>query len=80
MPIREVANGLIKACEVTDGPLNMMERAFRVYDPCFAYVTHCLPGQTLIAVDISDSRCKPSQMTGKEPGLRNTVIGVGNIL
>ncbi len=52
MSIREAAKGLIKKGEVNDGLLNMVEMAFRAYDPCFACATHSLPGQMLIEVQI----------------------------
>ena len=29
---------------VTEGLLNMVEMAFRAYDPCFGCATHSLPG------------------------------------
>jgi F420-non-reducing hydrogenase large subunit len=46
MSIRDVAKGLIKpGVEVTEGVLNMIEMAFRAYDPCFGCATHSLPGR-----------------------------------
>jgi len=46
MSIGKAARGLIKkGVEVTDGLLNMIEMAFRAYDPCFGCATHTLPGQ-----------------------------------
>ena len=56
MSIRDAAKGFIKGGEVTEGLLNMVEMAFRAYDPCFACSTHCLPGQTPLTVEIYDSR------------------------
>ena len=52
MSIREAAKGLIKKGVVNDGLLNMVEMAFRAYDPCFACATHSLPGQMLLEVQI----------------------------
>lgn len=52
MSIREAAKGLIKKGVVNDGLLNMVEMAFRAYDPCFACATHSLPGQMLLEVHI----------------------------
>jgi F420-non-reducing hydrogenase large subunit len=52
MSIREAAKGLIKKGEVNDGLLNMVEMAFRAYDPCFACATHSLPGQMPLEVQI----------------------------
>ncbi|NIO00824.1 MAG: Ni/Fe hydrogenase subunit alpha [Candidatus Latescibacteria bacterium] len=46
MSIKKAAHGLIKkGTEITDATLNMIEMAFRAYDPCFACATHSLPGQ-----------------------------------
>jgi len=42
---RNAAKALIKDGQVNDGLLNMVEMAFRAYDPCFACATHSLPGQ-----------------------------------
>jgi F420-non-reducing hydrogenase large subunit len=52
MSIGKAAKGLIKGGEVSDGLLNMVEMAFRAYDPCFACATHSLPGTTPISVTI----------------------------
>lgn len=55
MSIERAAKGLIKRGEVSDGLLNMVEMAFRAYDPCFACATHTLPGQMPLEVDIYSS-------------------------
>ena len=45
MSIKKAAQGLIhKGVEVNEGLLNMIEMAFRAYDPCFGCATHSLPG------------------------------------
>lgn len=55
MSIKKTAQSLIKkGVEVTDGILNMIEMAFRAYDPCFSCATHSLPGQMRMALDIRD--------------------------
>ncbi|NQV06290.1 nickel-dependent hydrogenase large subunit, partial [bacterium] len=41
--------------EVTEGALNMVEMAFRAYDPCFGCATHSLPGQMPMEVTLYDS-------------------------
>jgi len=46
LSIDKVARDLIKGPEITDGMLNMVEMAFRAYDPCHACGTHSLPGST----------------------------------
>jgi len=53
MSIKKAAEGLIKkGVEVTDGVLNMIEMAFRAYDPCFSCATHCIPGQMSMILEI----------------------------
>jgi len=39
---------------VSEGLLNMVEMAFRAYDPCFGCATHSLPGQMPLEVTIRD--------------------------
>ena len=55
MSIKKAAQGLIKkGVEVTDGILNMIEMAFRAYDPCFSCATHHLPGDMPLILNIRD--------------------------
>ncbi|MHB1688872.1 MAG: Ni/Fe hydrogenase subunit alpha [Ignavibacteriaceae bacterium] len=55
MSIKKAAQGLIKkGVEITDGTLNMIEMAFRAYDPCFGCATHVLPGSRPIQVTVYD--------------------------
>ena len=54
MSIRDAARALIRGGEVNDGLLNMVEMAFRAYDPCLACATHTLPGQMPLSVEIYD--------------------------
>lgn len=42
--IDKVARAFIHGNHVSEGLLNMMEMAFRAYDPCLACATHCFPG------------------------------------
>ena len=56
MSIKKAAQSLIKrGTVVTEGMLNMVEMAFRAYDPCFGCATHTLPGQMPLQVSIRDS-------------------------
>jgi F420-non-reducing hydrogenase large subunit len=56
MSIKQAAQGLIrKGVEVTEGVLNMIEMAFRAYDPCFGCATHSLPGQMPLSVRVRDA-------------------------
>ena len=52
MGIVKAAKGLIKDGVVNDGILNMIEMAFRAYDPCFACATHTLPGQLPLRLEV----------------------------
>ncbi|MCK4550202.1 MAG: nickel-dependent hydrogenase large subunit, partial [Candidatus Krumholzibacteria bacterium] len=55
MAVKKAAQNLIKpGGEVTEGLLNMVEMAFRLYDPCFSCATHSLPGQMPLKVEIRD--------------------------
>jgi len=56
MSLKKAAQGLIKKGEeVSEGILNMVEMAFRAYDPCFSCATHHLPGEMPLIVNIRDS-------------------------
>jgi F420-non-reducing hydrogenase large subunit len=50
MSTKKAAQSLIKGGQVTEGLLNMVEMAFRAYDPCFGCATHSLPGQMPLEV------------------------------
>ena len=52
MSIRNAAKGLIHANKVDQGILNMVEMAFRAYDPCFGCATHFAIGQMPLEVNI----------------------------
>ena len=52
--IKKAASSLIHDGVVNDGILNMVEMAFRSYDPCFSCATHSLPGQMPLEVIVRD--------------------------
>lgn len=54
MSIDKAAKSLIKNGEVPDGILNMIEMAFRAYDPCHACATHSLPGGMPLELSVYD--------------------------
>jgi F420-non-reducing hydrogenase large subunit len=54
MGIDKAAKGLIHGGNVNDGLLNMIEMAFRAYDPCNACATHSAPGNMPLLVSIRD--------------------------
>ena len=55
MSVRDAARGVIKNGDVSNATLNMVEMAFRAYDPCFSCATHRLPGDMPLIVDIIKS-------------------------
>lgn len=54
MSVDKAAKGLISEGKVDDGILNMVEMAFRAYDPCHGCATHALPGQMPLVVRVFD--------------------------
>ncbi len=55
MSVKQAAQSLIhKGQVVNEGLLNMVEMAFRAYDPCFGCATHSLPGQMPLEVRLRD--------------------------
>ncbi len=66
MSIKKAAQGLIKKGQAaSEGLLNMVEMAFRAYDPCMACATHSLPGQMPLEITIYDSRGDIIQNLGR---------------
>ncbi|OYT27402.1 MAG: Ni/Fe hydrogenase subunit alpha [Candidatus Altiarchaeales archaeon ex4484_96] len=55
LSVKKAAEKLIKNFKVDQGILNMVEMAFRAYDPCFACATHTLPGNLPLQVKVFDS-------------------------
>jgi F420-non-reducing hydrogenase large subunit len=58
MSVRDAAKGLIHGGNVDQGLLNMVEMAFRAYDPCFACATHFAVGQMPLRAEIYDYKKK----------------------
>ena len=58
MSVKKAAQSLIKNWKVDQGLLNMVEMAFRAYDPCLACATHSLPGHMPLEVIIHDHKGK----------------------
>lgn len=54
MSIRDAAKTLMHGDKVSEGLLNMVEMAFRVYDPCLACASHFAIGQMPLEVKIYD--------------------------
>jgi F420-non-reducing hydrogenase large subunit len=55
LSIKKAAKALIHKGVVNEGILNMVEMAFRSYDPCFSCATHSLPGQMPLELIIRDA-------------------------
>ena len=58
MSVKKAAQALIHKGQVSQALLNMVEMAFRAYDPCFGCATHSLPGQMPLTVNLRDPRGK----------------------
>jgi F420-non-reducing hydrogenase large subunit len=58
MSIRDAARQLIHGNNVNQGLLNMVEMAFRAYDPCLACATHFAVGQMPLQVSVYDHNRK----------------------
>jgi F420-non-reducing hydrogenase large subunit len=54
MSVDRAAKSLIHKGEINDGLLNMIEMAFRAYDPCFGCASHSLPGHLPLWVRLYD--------------------------
>jgi len=55
MSVDKAAKGLIHKGEISDGILNMIEMAFRAYDPCHGCACHTLPGTMPLIVRVFDA-------------------------
>jgi len=63
MSIHKAASSLIKkGMIVTEPILNMVEMAFRAYDPCFGCATHSLPGKMPLEVTVRDAEGHPLEL------------------
>lgn len=56
LSVDKAARSLIRGGNVDEGLLNMVEMAFRAYDPCHACATHSLPGTMPLALYIYNQR------------------------
>lgn len=54
--IKKAAEGVIKNGNIDDGLLNMVEMAFRSYDPCYGCATHSLPGEMPMEINVYDHK------------------------
>ncbi len=56
MGLKDAAQQVISEGEVDEGNLNMIEMAYRAYDPCFACGTHTLGKEMNTEIEIHDSK------------------------
>jgi F420-non-reducing hydrogenase large subunit len=57
LAIKKAAQKLIEpGKEVGQGLLNMVEMAFRLYDPCLSCATHSLPGEMPLVVEVKNNK------------------------
>ncbi len=54
MSVEKAAKALISGAQAPEGVLNMVEMAFRAYDPCLGCATHSLPGAMPLAIRLRD--------------------------
>jgi F420-non-reducing hydrogenase large subunit len=59
MSVEQAAKKLIKGGNVPEGLLNMVEMAFRAYDPCLGCATHALPGGMPLVIQVRGPRGEP---------------------
>ena len=67
MSVDRAARTLINEGKVDDGILNMIEMAFRAYDPCHGCATHALPGQMPLIVRVYDANHQLAQEIRRDP-------------
>jgi F420-non-reducing hydrogenase large subunit len=54
MSVEKAARGLVSRDKVSEGVLNMVEMAFRAYDPCLGCATHSLPGSMPLSIRVRE--------------------------
>ena len=55
LSIKKASQGLIKkGAKINEGVLNMVEMAFRAYDPCLSCATHSIPGRVPLIITLRD--------------------------
>ncbi|MDX9755295.1 MAG: Ni/Fe hydrogenase subunit alpha, partial [bacterium] len=67
MSVDKAARGLIREGKVDDTVLNMVEMAFRAYDPCHGCATHALPGQMPLIINIYDTDRQLKDVIRRDP-------------
>ncbi|MBM4271952.1 MAG: Ni/Fe hydrogenase subunit alpha [Deltaproteobacteria bacterium] len=65
LSVKKAAREFVQGPEVKEGFLNMVEMAFRAYDPCLSCATHSLPGTMPLEVTIRDHEGKVIRKIGR---------------
>jgi F420-non-reducing hydrogenase large subunit len=58
LSVKKAAQAFIKGAEVKEGLLNMVEMAFRAYDPCLSCATHAITDNQTLAINIRNHEGK----------------------
>jgi len=66
LSVKKAAQTFIKDGHVDQGILNMVEMAFRAYDPCLACATHDLTGTPMLDVRVFDHTGKQTQTISRK--------------
>jgi len=59
LSVKKAAMEFVRGEKVKEGILNMVEMAFRAYDPCLGCATHSLPGGVSLSLNIHDHKGNP---------------------
>ena len=73
MNIQSAAKAFIKKGKVDDGLLNLVEMAFRSYDPCMSCATHNLPGKMPLQLTLHREKCDNIVMLRGSDGVLKTL-------
>jgi len=68
MSVEKAAKGLVSRDNMSKGVLNMVEMAFRAYDPCLGCATHALPGDMPLLVHVRDLGGRTLYTVQRDPG------------
>jgi len=73
MNIQSAAKAFIHNGKADDGLLNMVEMAFRTYDPCMSCATHNLPGKMPLQIDLhQQGRAKRSILRSSDGSMNES--------
>jgi F420-non-reducing hydrogenase large subunit len=79
MSIEKAARTLIRDGNVDDGLLNMVEMAFRAYDPCLSCATHAMPGKMPLVVGFLRNGKHEFSLVRDEKGNRHIITNTQSV-